>query len=114
MGLFSDTVPRDLHDALQTRYDDLLAKYHSLRPTHAPVQPMRQTTPRVEGEARIQQMERDAHSPRVLAVAENLKRQKPDLSNDEAIAEAVRLDGFVRGKDVPEYGGGIESGGYRR
>ena len=102
MGLFADTVPRDLYDALQARYDDLLAKYHSLRPTHAPVAPMRQTAPKPEpGVDALHAIERSVTDPRVALVATKLMHDRPSLTKREAMIEAKRLDDIARGRTLP-------------
>lgn len=112
MGLFADTVPRDLYDGLQTRYDALLEKYHSLRQTgQAPVAPLRMQLPKEDGgSAKLREMEHTMHSvqsPRVKAIAENLLKEKPELSAEGALAEAVRLDNIARGRSMPQGAGDV-------
>lgn len=109
MGLFSDTVPRELYDRKCAEYDALLEKYHSLRLIgNAPVSPIRTSMPKPDtGTAALKDLEQRAHSPRVLGMAANLRAQKPELTQEEALAEAVRLDGFIAGRAmVPPAGGG--------
>lgn len=101
MGLFTETVPRDLYDALQQRYDALLEKYHALRPTHAPVSPMRVIGPRPDaGEATVQAIEAAVTSPRVRAIAEKLMRED-GVPEAAALREAKRLDDIARGRAAP-------------
>lgn len=102
MGLFSDTVPRDLYDKKCADYDALLEKYHALRQMgQAPVAPLRMSLPKQDsGTTALRNIETALHSPRVQAVAESLRRDNPSLTAEGALAEAARLDGFVRGKDV--------------
>ena len=101
MGLFTDSVPRDLYDALQTRYDDLLNKYHALRPSHAPVAPMRVTAaPEEPGARALHAAEAAINDPRLAAMADNLMQQSPGLSPVRAMIEAKRLDDMVRGRTV--------------
>lgn len=101
MGLFTDTVPRDLYDALQARYDDLLAKYHSLRPTHSPVAPLRVTAPKEEpGLATLHAAEAAINNPHIARIADNIMREQPSLSRQGALLEAKRLDDIRRGRAV--------------
>lgn len=103
MGLFTETVPRDLHDALQKRYDDLLEKYHALRLVgNAPVKPMTLHLPKTDtGTEAVRAAEVALVSPRARSVAENLLRDNPTLSEADALREALRLERIITGKELP-------------
>lgn len=103
MGLFTDSVPRDLHDALQQRYDDLLEKYHSLRLVgNAPVKPMTLHMPRTDtGTQAVRAAEIAFVTPRVRGVVENLMRDNPLLLEADALREAQRLERIITGKELP-------------
>lgn len=101
MGILTPTVPRDLYDALQARYDDLLNKYHALRPTHAPTAPLRVSSPQEEPGARaLHAIEHAVTNPRLAQIADTLMQTKPELSRVAALVEAKRLDDIARGKAV--------------
>lgn len=99
MGLLTPTVPRDLYDALQARYDDLLNKYHALRPTHSPVAPMKLIQPKPEGEAQVRAMEQAVLDPRVIEQAEAIA-QRDNVPMPLALAEAQRLSRIARGRET--------------
>lgn len=108
MGVFQETVPKWMYDALQSRYDDLLAKYHSLRPTHSPVAPMRVTAPREEpGMATLHAIEATINDPRIARMADTLMQQKPGLSREQAITEATRLHAIGTGKATAPPASGV-------
>lgn len=105
MAIF-DTVPRGQYEQAIARaeraeklYDDLLDKYHKLRPTHNPVQPLRITPPKPDsGEAALMGAEAAITDPRVAGIADNLRRERPELSEAAVMREAKRLNDIARGK----------------
>ena len=101
MGILTPTVPRDIYDALQARYDDLLNKYHALRPTHSPVAPIRVSAPKEEpGLATLHATEAAIRNPAIARLADKLRQDKPELGHAEALREAKRLDDIARGRAV--------------
>jgi hypothetical protein len=101
MGILTPSVPRDLYDALQARYDDLLNKYHALRPTHSTVAPLRVSAPQEEpGAKALHAVERTVTDPRVRAIAAKLLAENPQLTHLAAMKEATRLDDIMRGRGM--------------
>lgn len=99
MGLFTDTVPRDLYDGLQARYDDLLAKYHALRPTHSPVAPVRMIAPQPDsGQRALAAAEHAARSPGFMQTVSALV--EAGSSDADAMREAERLYRIAKGREV--------------
>jgi len=87
MGLFTDTVPRELYDALQSRYDALLDKYHSLRlQGHAPTKPAVLIPPKPDsGQLAVMGAEKALQTPGAIALIEELK------AKGKSEAEACRI-----------------------
>lgn len=100
MALFQDSVPKWLYDDLQIRYDDLLEKYHELKSMgHGPPARITQVTARPDsGQALVAGMELAARDPSIAEAAKSLKAQRPDLSEPDALREAVRLREVMTGK----------------
>lgn len=109
MGLFADTVPREMYEDMReqrdqalVRYDKLFDEYSKLRPTHAPVKPMTLHMPKTDsGTEAVRAAEVALVTPRIRGVAENLMREKPLLSEADALREAMRLERIITGKELP-------------
>ena len=88
-------------DQWRQRYDTLFAAYEKLRPTHSPIAPLRVTPPQEEPGARaLHATEAAMNNPKIAAIADNLQREKPELSRLGAMVEAKRLDDIARGRAV--------------
>lgn len=101
MAIFEETVPKWVYDQKCAEYADLLAKYHALRPTHAPVTPMKLVPPTGSDESAVQRMGAALADERLHGIAAKLLQERPDLSMAAALSEAKRLDDIARGKAVP-------------
>lgn len=97
--MFEPTVPKWVYDQKCAEYAALLEKYHALRPTHSASSPIRVTAPKEEpGLATLHAAEAAVNNPRLALIADNLMRQKPELTRAQALTEAYRLDSFARGR----------------
>jgi hypothetical protein len=95
-----DEIKAD-RDQWRDRYDTLFAAYEKLRPTHSPAGPLRVTPGREEpGMASLKATEAAMNNPKIAAIADNLQREKPELSRLGAMIEAKRLDDIARGRAV--------------
>jgi hypothetical protein len=105
MGLFTDTVPRELYDALQTRYDALLDKYHSLRMQgQAPTKPAVLIPPKPDsGQLAVLSAERVIRTPGAQAIVEELMQK--GKSEADALRIVAEMQNVGRGKALPEPGG---------
>lgn len=97
MAIFKETVPKEVYDELRADYRDLLAKYHSLRATHQPVQPLKIRGPQPDSAQHTMQVgERAVRDPRLAAGVLALVEQ--GLSEKDALVEAARLLDIAKGK----------------
>ena len=108
MGLFAESVPREMYEdvkaqlaASEARYTALFAAYEKLRPTHSPASPIRMNAPTEEpGLATLHAAEAAVRDPRIAGIADNLIAQSPGLDRRIALREAKRLDDIARGRAV--------------
>ena len=102
MGLFTETVPRELYDALQTRYDALLDKYHSLRMQGmAPTKPAVLIPPKPDsGQLAVMGAERALRTPGAQKLIEELMQK--GKSEAEACRIVAEMQNVAKGKALPE------------
>jgi hypothetical protein len=101
VGLFTESVPRDLYDRKCAEYDALLDKYHALRMAGAePVTKIRTTLQPPDGAAQtLKAAEMAASDPNVRRVAEKFMAQ--GMAEPVALREAKRLADIARGRVLP-------------
>lgn len=103
MAVFEPTVPRWIYEQKCQEYNDLLEKYHALRPLQSIVNPMKVVPPKLDSATQaIEAGEQAMRDPRLAAAVVRLMEQKPGLSEGDALREAKKLLEVATGRaDAP-------------
>lgn len=108
MALFgeSDTIPRWIYDQKCKDYDDLLNKYHQLRPLQSASNPIKIIPPKPDSAVQtLDAMEQSVRDPRIEAAVKKLMEDHPNLTASSALREAKKLLDVATGKaDAPALG----------